>query len=216
MPDWCNGLENMRFKFCVVSLSLLFTTLVSADGLVDGSSEAGAAKAIVCGACHGPGGNSVNPAWPSIAGQHAAYIVQQLKAFKSGARSNILMSSQAMLLTEDDILNLAAYYASQPTAAKSVSDPQTITKGEAIYRGGNKKNGVSACLACHGPTGNGNPAAKYPAISGQYAVYTAQTLRDYASGSRKSDAPTKIMRDIASNLTEDEIQAVASYVQGLH
>ena len=207
----------MKFKFVVLSaLTLVLTTFASAEGLVDGSAAAGEAKSIVCGACHGPGGNSVNPAWPSIAGQNAPYIVQQLQAFKSGSRSNVLMTSQAMLLSDEDIVNLAVYYEAQPPAAKAVADPKLLGKGEALYRGGNKQNEASACLACHGPHGNGNPAAKYPAISGQYAQYTAQQLRDYASGTRRSDAPTRIMRDIAARLTEDEIVAVASYVQGLY
>ena len=207
----------MKFKLAVfAALSLSITTLVSADGLVDGSIEAGEAKAIVCGACHGPEGNSVNPAWPSIAGQHAPYIVNQLQAFKGGSRSDILMTSQAMMLSDEDIQNLAVYYEAQVPAAKSVADPQLLGKGEALYRGGNKKNGAAACLACHGPHGNGNPAAKYPMISGQYAQYTAQQLRNYASGTRKSDAPTRIMRDIAARLSEDEIVALASYLQGLY
>ena len=207
----------MKFKLAVfAALSLSITTVVSADGLVDGSFEAGEAKAIVCGACHGPAGNSVNPAWPSIAGQHAPYIVQQLQAFKGGSRSDILMTSQAMMLSDEDIQNLAIYYEAQAPAAKSVADPQLLGKGEALYRGGNKKNGAAACLACHGPHGNGNPAAKYPMISGQYAQYTAQQLRNYASGTRKSDAPTRIMRDIAARLSEDEIVALASYLQGLY
>ena len=207
----------MKFKFVVLSaLSLVLTTIATAEGLVDGSAEAGEAKSVVCGACHGPGGNSVNPAWPSIAGQNAPYIAQQLQAFKTGSRANVLMTSQAMMLSDEDVVNLAVYYEAQPPAAKSVADPKLLGKGEAVYRGGNKQNGASACLACHGPHGNGNPAAKYPVISGQYAQYTAQQLRDYASGTRKSDAPTRIMRDIAARLTEDEILAVASYVQGLH
>ena len=207
----------MRFEFVALSaISLIFSATVSAESLVDGSSDAGEAKAIVCGACHGPAGNSVNPAWPSIAGQHAPYIVDQIQAFKSGARSNVLMSSQAMMLSDADIVNLAVYYEAQMPAAKSVEDARTVHKGEAIYRGGNKTESVSACIACHGPNGNGNPAARYPAISGQYAQYTAQQLRDYASGVRKSDAPTRIMRDIAAKLSEEEIVAVASYVQGLH
>lgn len=216
-PIWFNGIEVMRFRFVFcASLSLILNTIVSAEGLVDGSIEAGEAKAVLCGACHGPSGNSVNPAWPSIAGQHAPYTVHQLQAFKSGARANILMTGQAMMLSDEDILNVAVYYEAQTPAAKSVADPKSISKGEALYRGGNKESEASACLACHGPHGNGNPAAKYPAISGQYAQYTAQQLRDYASGTRKSDAPTRVMRDIAARLSEEEILAVASYVQGLH
>lgn len=200
----------------VAALSLLFATITGAESLLEGDYEAGEAKAVVCGACHGPNGNSVNPAWPSIAGQHAAYIAQELREFKSGARTDLLMTGQAMMLSDEDIVNLAVYYAAQEAAAKSVLDATTLLKGQALYRGGNKENGVSACIACHGPDGNGNPAAQYPDISGQYAQYIAQELRDYASGVRKSDKPTRIMREITVKMSEEEILAVASYVQGLH
>ena len=137
-------------------------------------------------------------------------------AFKNGDRVNALMSGQAMALSEDDMRNLAVYYESQTPAARAVSDPDVVDKGERIYRGGIQEKGVAACIACHGPKGSGNPAAVYPLSSGQYAVYTAKQLRDYASGARKSGGPTKIMQGIASRLSEDEILAVSSYIQGLH
>jgi len=200
----------------VAALSLLFATTASAESLIEGTYEAGEAKAVVCGACHGPAGNSVNPAWPSIAGQHAGYLVQELQEFKSGLRSDVLMTGQAMALTDEDMRNLAVYYAAQEAAAKSVLDAKTLNQGQALYRGGNKENGVAACIACHGPDGSGNPAARYPDISGQYAQYIAKGLRDFASGVRKNNGPTRIMRDIAARMSEEEILAVASYVQGLH
>lgn len=196
-------------------MCLLISGQASADGLVDGSAEAGKAKAITCGACHGPDGNSVNPVWPSIAGQHATYIVEQLQAFKNGARTEPLMLGQAMMLSEEDIRNLAVYYAELPAATKVVADPATLDHGERLYRGGSRDNDTPACIACHGPNGNGNPAASYPSLKGQYAVYTAAQLRAYASGARTSDGPTKVMRDIAAKLSEEEIAAVSSYVQGL-
>jgi len=197
-------------------LSLLLATPANAESLVEGSYEAGEAKSIVCGACHGPNGNSVNPVWPSIAGQHATYIVEQLEAFKNGVRSDVLMSGQAMMLSDEDMANLAVYYEAQEAAARSVADASSVNKGRVLYRGGNKQNEASACIACHGPNGRGNPAARYPAIGGQYAVYTAQQLTDYASNTRQTDKPTKMMRDITANLSADEITAVASYIQGLH
>ena len=187
----------------------------SAAGLVDGTYEAGASKAVRCGACHGPGGNSVNPQWPSIAGQHAPYIVRQLKAFQNGERTNILMTSQAKTLTDQDMKDVAVYFAAQPAAAKAVADPRLVEKGQALYRGGHKETGAAACLTCHGPTGRGNPAAAYPLLRGQHATYIAATLRAYATDARKSDGATKIMRDIAKRLSEDDIVAVAAYVQGL-
>lgn len=203
----------MNTKF--VALCLFLPGLAFADGLMEGDAEAGKAKSITCGACHGADGNSVNPVWPSIAGQHATYIYEQMQAFKNGTRSEPLMLGQVMSLTDDDMRNLAVYYASMPAAAKAVADPATVDRGQRIYRGGDRESSASACIACHGPTGRGNPAAAYPSLKGQYATYNAAQLRAYASGARKSDGPTRVMRDIAAKLSEEDIVAVSSYVQGL-
>jgi len=198
----------------MAGMALVSATAV-AESLVAGSADAGKAKAVTCAACHGADGNSVNPLWPNIAGQSAPYIVVQLQAFKDGKRQNPLMTSQAMLLSEQDMADLAVYFESLPAPAQPVADASLIDKAEALYRGGNVSDQVSACIACHGPTGRGNPAAKYPALKGQHAAYTAKQLRDYASGARVSDGKTRIMREIAGKLSEDEIVALASYVQGL-
>lgn len=186
-----------------------------AESLVDGSAEAGKAKALTCTACHGAEGHSANPLWPNLAGQHAGYIQAQLKAFKDGTRQDPLMSSQAMMLTDEDMANLAVYFESLPAAAQAVANPGSIDRGEAAFRGGNVENGVAACLACHGPTGRGNPAAGYPALQGQHAAYTAKQLQAYADGTRTTDGKTRMMRDIASKLSKEDIEAVASYIQGL-
>jgi cytochrome c553 len=198
----------------LLSLVLVAAT-AQADGLVEGDAEAGKNKAITCAACHGQDGNSVNPEWPSIAGQHARYSVEQLQAFKGGLRNNALMLGQVMTLTDEDMRNLAVYFEGMPAAAKSVADPSTVDRGERIYRGGDRENNTAACIACHGPTGSGNPAASVPSVRGQYAVYSAAQLRLYASGERKSDGATRVMRDIAAKLSEEDIVAVASYMQGL-
>ena len=197
------------------ALAGLAAAPTQAESLVDGSVDAGKAKALTCTACHGPEGNSANPLWPNIAGQNAPYILAQLKAFKEGARQDPLMTSQAMLLSDEDMADLAVYFESLPAAAQAVKDPGTVGRGEGLYRGGNLETGVAACIACHGPTGDGNPAAKYPALRGQHADYVAKTLRDYASGARTSDGKTQVMRDIAGRLRDDEIAAISSYVQGL-
>lgn len=186
-----------------------------ASSLIDGSVDDGKAKALTCTACHGPQGNSVNPLWPNIAGQNAPYIVAQLKAFKDGSRQDPLMTSQAMLLSDEDMADLAVYFESLPVAAQAVKDPGTLGRGEGLYRGGNLETGVAACIACHGPSGDGNPAAGYPTLRGQHADYIAKQLRDYASGSRTSDGKTQVMRDIAARLSAAEIAAISSYVQGL-
>jgi len=153
--------------------------------------------------------------WPNIAGQNAPYIQAQLTAFKSGSRMDPVMSSQAILLSDEDMADLAVYFESLPAAAQAVADADSVSRGEALYRGGNTTTGVSACMACHGPTGRGNPAAKYPALQGQHAVYTAKQLNDYASGARTTDGKTRIMRDIAGRLSKEDIAALSSYVQGL-
>jgi cytochrome c553 len=176
-----------------------------------GSAEAGKTKSTVCAACHGANGNSANPQWPSLAGQHASYIIAQLGYFKSGQRQNALMSSQAMNLSDEDMADLAAYYSSLPLEVPGAVEG-AVSAGQALYRGGNADSGVSACIGCHGPAGRGNPGAVMPAIGGQHATYTASTLKAYRSGERVN----VMMNAIAKNLTDAEIEAVAGYLQGLH
>ena len=200
--------------FVLAGLALA-TTQIQAESLVDGSADAGKARALTCAACHGQEGNSSSPMWPNIAGQNAPYLLAQLKAFKDGSRSDPLMSSQAMMLSDDDMANLAVYFESLPGAAQAVADESLIVRGEALYRGGNKEKKSSACLACHGPTGRGNPAAKYPALRGQHAAYTSKQLNAYADATRTTDGKTRIMRDIAANLDREDIAALSSYIQGL-
>lgn len=199
----------------LTACALLLAGNAGADPLVDGTADAGKAKAATCAACHGADGNSANPQWPSLAGQNAPYIVKQLKAFKEGARSNVLMTGQAMPLSEQDMRDLAVYFSTQKSAPKTVADPDSVDKGETLYRGGDAENDVAACMACHGPTGRGNPAAAYPMLKGQHAVYLAAQLRAYASGERKSDGQPRIMRQIAARMREEQIVALASYIQGL-
>ena len=200
--------------FAIAGLAFV-ANQAQAESLVNGSADAGKAKALTCTACHGPEGNSSNALWPNIAGQNAPYLLAQLQAFKNGTRQDPLMTSQAMLLSDEDMADLAVYFEGLPGAAQAVQDASTVKRGEALYRGGDAANGTAACLACHGPTGRGNPAAKYPALQGQHAAYTAKQLKDYASGARESDGKTRIMRDIAATLSEEDIAALSSYVQGL-
>jgi len=205
----------MKLKYLLLSWPVFVVASANAEPLVEGSAEAGQARSVTCAACHGPDGNSVNPVWPSIAGQNARYILKQLEAYKSGTRADPLMTSQAIPLSDQEMRDLAVYYSGQTAAPRAVAAPETVNKGETLYRGGDKENRVAACLACHGPTGRGNPAAAYPLLKGQHAPYTATQLRNYANGQRKSDGPTRVMRDIAARLEEDDIVAVASYIQGL-
>jgi cytochrome c553 len=179
-----------------------------------GDPNAGREKSAACAACHGPDGNSFNPEWPKLAGQHADYLVQQLRDFQSGDRHDPMMSPMAMPLSEEDMLDLAAFYASQQLQIGD-ADPELVALGERIYRGGNLATGVAACAGCHAPTGVGNPAANFPMLGGQHARYTAKQLEDFKRNARAND-PAQMMRHIAARMSSEEIEAVASYIQGLH
>lgn len=200
--------------FAMAGLAMMVAT-AQADSLVDGSAEAGKAKAITCVACHGAEGVSAVGAWPNLAGQNAPYLLAQLKAFKDGSRMDPVMSAQAALIADEDMADIAVYYESLSAASQAVADAGSVDRAEALYRGGDAEKGTAACLACHGPSGRGNPAAKYPALQGQHAAYTAKQLNDYASGARATDGKTRIMRNIAAKLSAEDIQALSSYMQGL-
>lgn len=187
-----------------------------------GSAEAGATKAAVCMACHGVNGNSVNPEWPSLAGQNAAYIAEQIRLFKANKRLNPNMNPQAAAIPDEDIEDIAAYYATQtPTGLEA--DPSYWQAGEKLYRAGDAKRAIPACQACHGPVGRGNPGAGFPAVRAQHSVYTVKQLNDYAAQNRYRDAEGKVqqsrngrmMVDITSRLTAEDIRNLASYIQGM-
>jgi cytochrome c553 len=205
-----------RFGRILAALLVLSSLLAVAAEAQEGSVEAGKMKSATCAACHGVDGNSVTPDWPSLAGQHTSYMIRQLKAFKNGERVNVTMKPFADMLSDQDMADIAAYFSSQKTTPKG-ADPALVNLGQQIYRGGVPDRGVAACIACHGPTGDGNPLAAYPRLSGQHSTYVARTLGEYAAGSRRSDVDlNQMMRNEASLLREDEIRALASYVQGLN
>jgi cytochrome c553 len=203
----------MTVKF-VATLSLVVALGWSGSALAAGSKEAGQTKAATCSACHGLDGNSVNPEWPNLAGQHASYIIKQVRQFRAGQRQNVLMSPMAAILQDQDIEDVAAYFSSQTLRPTGETDPAKFKLGERVYRAGSISGKVPACAGCHGPDGSGNPAAVYPRIGGQHAAYAAIQLRNFKSGTRTTD-PNLMMRNIAAQLSEDEIDAVASYLQGL-
>jgi cytochrome c553 len=185
----------------------------SGAGLAAGTAEAGATKAVVCQACHGANGVSINPEWPNLAGLGSDYIVQQLVNFKDGKRQNPVMMPNAMTLSHDDMEDLAAYFTSLPSPSLE-ADPTYWKAGEKLYRGGDAARGIPACQACHGATGLGAEAAKFPALHGQQSVYVSKQLHDYASGARTT-GPNNIMQTIAKRLSEDDMRNVAAYVQGI-
>ena len=206
----------------LIQLIVLLFVFGSHMVLARGDVEAGKTKSAPCAACHGVDGNSANPEWPKLAGQGAPYIFAQLRLFKNGERKNALMSPMAAALSEQDMHDLAAYYESQTTTPEA-ADPDVVELGEAIYRGGIIEKGVAACTGCHSPTGAGNPAAKFPKLSGQHAKYTeiqlkayrAEDLHGHQEGQRET-ANAKIMVKVAERLTDEEIRAVAQYTAGLH
>jgi cytochrome c553 len=197
----------------IILLTLLCYVQANGAEPTAGSAEEGQAKSTTCVACHGVDGNSVNPEWPSIAGQHASYIFKQLQAFKSGERQNPLMSPIATTLSEDDMADLAAFYSKQRLTGLE-ADPSKVELGQRIYRGGDAAANVAACTGCHGPNGKGNPTALYPAIQGQHATYVAAQLRAYRAGTRQTDQ-NAIMRDVTRTMSDEQIDAVAAYIQGL-
>ncbi len=178
-----------------------------------GDAIAGKTRAAACAACHGEDGNSPNPVWPKLAGQHASYLVKQLQDLKAGNRKDPMMGPMAMGLSSTDMANLGAWYSSQKVKAGNV-DEALATLGEKLYRGGNSSTGLPACMSCHGPDGAGIPPA-FPALSGQHAAYTAKQLTAFRSGERSNDTG-KMMRDIAAKLSNAEVKALAAYISALH
>jgi cytochrome c553 len=199
-------------RLCILAATLS-GAIASNVGLAAGNPETGATKAVVCQACHGANGNSVNPEWPSLAGLGADYIAQQLQNFKSGKRSNPVMSGMVLNLSPEDMADLAAYFGSQVNTGLA-ADPAHWKAGEKLYRAGDKAREIPACMACHGPTGYGIAPAKFPALRGQHAEYVVKQLTDYASGAR-STGPNGMMQSIAKRLSADDMRDVSSYVQGL-
>ena len=204
-------------KAIMKRISILAVALCSAlagnASMADANVEAGAAKSVVCQACHGANGNSVNPDWPSLAGLGADYIAAQLANFKSGKRNNAIMMANVMTLTPEDMADLGAYFGGLVNTGLE-ADPTYWKAGEKLFRGGDKARGIPACMACHGPTGYGNEPAKFPALRGQHSEYLAKQLADYASGARTT-GPNAIMQTIAKRLSPDDMRNVASYAQGL-
>ena len=196
--------------------AFLILALFSHFAIAAGDPQAGESKASVCAACHGMDGNSQIAQWPKIAGQHADYIARQTRMVRDQQREVVQMYPIVMNLSDEDIDDIAAWYASQ-TVKPGVADEALVELGSTVYQGGNSESGVPACMACHGPTGSGIPAAGYPMLHGQHADYTADRLRRYRDGQANTDDPNSaVMVGVAANLTDDEIEAVSSYIEGLH
>lgn len=201
----------MKIKVLVICI---FMALLSTKVFAVGDVQAGKAKAAICAACHGQNGNSVNPIWPKLAGQHAFYIEKELHDFQKQKRVDPSMAPMVAGLSAVDIENLAAYFASLPSTVEAASADK-IKLGEKLYRAGKVDNGLPACIACHGPNGAGSAPARFPRIGGQHAAYLSKALKDFKAETRNNDHQA-MMRDIAGRMSNKEIEAVSSYISGLH
>lgn len=212
--------------------------LASTSAAVTGDAKAGAAKAAVCGACHGVDGNSLAANFPKLAGQGERYLLKQIHDIKawdtetnpakkaSTGRTVMEMTGILTNLSEQDIADVAAYFASQNTqlSGSKKMDVQVnsgikvdaLELGAKAYRSGNLANGVPACTGCHGPDGKGNPAAGFPRLSGQHADYIEKQLTNFRAGNRTNDGDTQTMRAVAEKLSDAEIKALANFIAGLN
>lgn len=202
-------------------LVLIASLLASCSISAQGSIEAGKTKSLTCAACHGADGNSQIPMYPKLAGQHEKYLEKQLREFKLGmtsggkqGRVNAVMGGMAMVLSEQDMADLAAYYASLTTSYNTTPE-NVVEAGRVLYTAGDAERGLPACVACHGPRGNGTELSGFPKISGQHADYIKSQLQMFRDGVRGNDM-NAMMRDVAKKLTDEEIETLSQYVGGLH
>lgn len=179
-----------------------------------GDPAAGQGKVAVCAGCHGADGNSAVASFPKLAGQGERYLDKQIHDIKGGVRPVVEMTGMTDNLSDQDIADIAAYYSSQ-SASTGAADPELLEKGKLLYQGGNAAKGIPSCMGCHGPAGKGIVTAGFPRLAGQHADYTAKQLTAFRAGMREND-PSGMMRGVAANMSDAEIAAVSSYIQGLY
>ena len=200
----------MKTRLSAVFFSLLILPLWA---MATGDKVRGEAKAITCQACHGIAGNSQVPNFPKLAGQHEKYVYRQLHAYAKQDRNDAMMNNIVASLSDQDMHDLAAYYASMPMMKVTTTETQEQNLlGRKLYYSGNKASCVPACIACHGPNGRGITAAGWPVISGQHQAYIEKSLTDYAAGQRGQEKGAKMMSDIVQKMTATEKQAVSHYI----
>ena len=207
---------HLRASMTVLLVSAALAYAAWAEQPVAAGGDAGKAQPIVasgCAACHGTDGNSPIPANPNLAGQHAHYLYKQLTDYKSGLRKNPIMSGMAANLSDDDMRNLAAYFAQQKATPGAARDRDLVVIGQQLYRAGDSATGVPACAACHAPNGVGIPI-QFPRLRGQHGEYTIAQLASFRSGERANDS-NSVMRMIAGRMSDKAIAAVAEYIAGL-
>lgn len=205
-------------KSLLLAISLAFisnSTILHAQAKI----SAGKEKSASCAGCHGDDGNSQTGTFPKLAGQHASYLIKQLRAFKSGAREDTMMTPMATGLSEEDMQDIAAFYANEKISSSTVEaheksseeNLKLITEGGDLYRNGDLEEQVSACIACHGPFGDGNKPAAYPVLKSQHTDYLIKTLTDFKNGERSKN-PDNMMSMIAKKMSERDIKAIAAYL----
>lgn len=201
--------------FALLLLTLSVPGWALAADVPVGNANAGQGKTAVCGACHGADGNSLVPGFPKLAGQGERYLLKQMQDIKGGKRVVIEMTGMLASLGDQDLADIAAYYAAQKSSVGAADETQVVL-GEALFRGGKLSNGVPACTGCHSPDGVGNAQAGFPHLGGQHADYIKKQLTAYRRGERSNDGDTMVMRSIAAKLSDQDIEALAQYIQGLH
>lgn len=198
-----------------VAVTLLL--LISIPAFAVGDALEGQAQSAVCAACHGSDGNSTVPNWPKLAGQNEDYLVRQLELIQSGARPVPEMAGIVAGMNNQQFADISAYFASQ-TAKPGLAAESDIPIAQTLYKAGDPEIGAPACMSCHGPAGEGNPLAGYPHLAGQHAVYTEKMLKGFRNGTTwgLDDTNSTIMVGVVNRLSDAQIKALASYIQGLH
>ena len=196
-------------------VSLLLTLGLTGVAQAAGDATAGQAKTAVCAACHGADGNSAVPNFPKLAGQGERYLLKQMIDIKEGNRQVVEMTGMLTNLSPEDMADIAAYFSSQQMSV-GTTDPAQLELGQALFRGGKLEEGMPACTGCHSPTGSGNSPAGFPHLGGQHAQYVAKQLTDFREGDRTNDGDAMIMRSIAAKLSNKDIKALSSYINGLN
>ena len=207
--------ERDKMKTLLKSVVIVAGFALASGVSVAGDVEAGKNASTMCAACHGADGNSAAGNFPKLAGQGEKYLLKQLKDIKSGDRTVVEMTGMLDGMTEQDLENLAAYYAAQ-TMTGGQAKKELVEPGEIVYRSGNPATNVAACMACHGPAGKGIELAVFPALAGQHAQYIETQLKKFRSGERANDGDSRMMRGVAARMSDKEIEAVASYISGLY
>ncbi|WP_394129169.1 c-type cytochrome [Shewanella maritima] len=203
-----------------LALALSVVATMSSPVMAEGNIEAGKTKSMMCAACHGADGNSMIDMYPKLAGQHSNYLEKQLKDFRAAAktggsegRMDPVMGGMSMTLSDQDIADISAFYASQQKAPIAVSDVPEL--GESLYKGGDVARGITACIACHGPDGNGMEAAGFPEVGGQHANYIKIQLNKFRDTNRNNDL-NGMMQDVSKKLTDADIEALSKYISSIN